>query len=276
MILWIFCLNEAAFVYIRGPVEKAILEKLNMKKQLIIYFLFYMSSTGYVYAQWTSKDSLWLKNVLAGKDTIRLNIETMKSIQEGHFLNQDKPLTPMLSVSPELPVVKDFSEYIQWSDSLKRKMALKDLPPSVFWLTGPKDMADFTQPVLEINPAFFMVTPGALGKPVPRGQSFDFMGAIAYVFSKEYRQKAKNQKQATSWKYYNSLPENTSPHKQRNFRTVNPELVLPLVKSNAKKKDSLAVAIIGDSLSTNRSSFWPDSIAWAIPADSLGEKILLP
>ena len=41
------------------------------------------------YAQWTEQDSIWLKDVLAGKDSIKLNPEFQKAIQSGSFLNPE-------------------------------------------------------------------------------------------------------------------------------------------------------------------------------------------
>ena len=87
--------------------------------------------------QWTKKDSVWLQNVLSGKEKLELNPETMKAIQSGSFINLDEPASNM-KISPvtPLPILKDFTEYIQ-TDSAHRKKALKDLPPGVFWLYAP-------------------------------------------------------------------------------------------------------------------------------------------
>ncbi|MCD7848485.1 MAG: DUF4858 domain-containing protein [Parabacteroides sp.] len=82
--------------------------------------------------QWTKKDSVWLQNVLSGKEKLELNPETMKAIQSGSLINLDEPASNMkLSPVSPLPILKDFSEYIK-ADTTRRKIALKDLPPSVF------------------------------------------------------------------------------------------------------------------------------------------------
>lgn len=83
------------------------------------------------------KDSVWLQNVLSGKEKLELNPETMKAIQSGSFINLDEPASDMkMSPVTPLPILKDFTEYIQ-TDSTHRKIALKDLPPGVFWLYAP-------------------------------------------------------------------------------------------------------------------------------------------
>ena len=44
---------------------------------------------------------------------------------------------PQLAAPSNIPITKDFSEYIQQDDTTHRKVALKDLPPSVFWRHNP-------------------------------------------------------------------------------------------------------------------------------------------
>ena len=109
-----------------------------MHKQLLIVMLICLRGIDYVSAQqWTKKDSVWLQNVLSGKEKLELNPETMKAIQSGSFINLDEPASDMkMSPVSPLPILKDFTEYIQ-ADSTKRKKALKDLPPGVFWLYTP-------------------------------------------------------------------------------------------------------------------------------------------
>ena len=109
-----------------------------MHKQLLIVMLICLKGADYISAQqWTKKDSVWLQNVLSGKEKLELNPETMKAIQSGSFINLDEPASDMkMSPVTPLPILKDFTEYIQ-TDSTHRKIALKDLPPGVFWLYAP-------------------------------------------------------------------------------------------------------------------------------------------
>ena len=63
-----------------------------MRPLLIGFFVCINIHLGY--AQWTEQDSIWLKDVLAGKDSIKLNPEFQKAIQSGSFLNPEprKPI----------------------------------------------------------------------------------------------------------------------------------------------------------------------------------------
>lgn len=98
---------------------------------LLLPFLFL--NIGKAHAQWTRQDSLWLKNVLEGKDSLRLDPEFMKEMREGTFLNPKQPAGEQQVATQELPISKDFSEYMPYSDNPKRKVPLNQLPPNVFW-----------------------------------------------------------------------------------------------------------------------------------------------
>ena len=90
-----------------------------MRPLLIGFFVCINIHLGY--AQWTEQDSIWLKDVLAGKDSIKLNPEFQKAIQSGSFLNPEpgKPMgKPQLAAPSNIPITKDFSEYIQ-QDSIQ-------------------------------------------------------------------------------------------------------------------------------------------------------------
>ena len=65
-----------------------------MKQQIKLLYLLLpllILNTWKGQAQWTKQDSIWLKNVLEGKDSLRLNPEFMKEMQEGLFLNPKQP-----------------------------------------------------------------------------------------------------------------------------------------------------------------------------------------
>ena len=65
-----------------------------MHKQLLIVMLICLKGADYISAQqWTKKDSVWLQNVLSGKEKLELNPETMKAIQSGSFINLDENVT---------------------------------------------------------------------------------------------------------------------------------------------------------------------------------------
>ena len=107
-----------------------------MKQQIKLLYLLLpllILNTWKGQAQWTKQDSIWLKNVLEGKDSLRLNPEFMKEMQEGLFLNPKQPAGEQQTAPRELPITKDFSEYRPYSDNPNRKVSLNQLPPNVFW-----------------------------------------------------------------------------------------------------------------------------------------------
>lgn len=88
--------------------------------------------------QWTAQDSLWLKRVLAGEDSVRLDPEVKRAIEQQTLINEGTPVgQPQLAPRQELPISKDFSEYIRTDDNPRRKIPLNQLPPNVFWHHNP-------------------------------------------------------------------------------------------------------------------------------------------
>ena len=59
--------------------------KNSMKEQIILILIFLLESNC-VEAQWEKKDSLWLQDVLSGKEKLKLNPETMQAIKSGTFI----------------------------------------------------------------------------------------------------------------------------------------------------------------------------------------------
>lgn len=132
-----------------------------MSKQVIILLLICLSNTEYLYAQWTEKDSVWLQNILSGKEKLQLNPEALKAIQSGTLINTEEPASQMIMApehSPAQSIQKDFSEFVRPSDTDEnphRKVALKDLPPAVFRLYG------MNQPFRKVKMlGSFQVSPG--------------------------------------------------------------------------------------------------------------------
>lgn len=108
-----------------------------MNKYLLIYFLVGLQSSGAIYAQWTKKDSVWLEDVLSGKEEIKLNPETMKAIRSGKFINLEEQATQPLAAPPILPITKTFTD-IAPPDSVNhhknRNVDPRTMPPSVYAL----------------------------------------------------------------------------------------------------------------------------------------------
>ncbi len=265
-----------------------------MNKRLLIWIVVYLSCSVFVQAQWTAKDSLWLQNMLSGKDSIRLNPETMRAIQGGTFLHPETPSTPMLINPSKLPILKDFSNYIQEEEDTVRKVAMKDLPPGVFWRHQLKESpADRRN---QISPGFFKVyytdwlntvPMDHMGRMQTSGQgTADFAHTLNYMFSSEYRQHYKNKLRAeVSLKEYKEAPSEEMVKRMKKFREQQRELPLPLVtnpvstKGDTSKRDiAKRDTVKRDSTkvrqpATSQSSSVPDSLSVATPVDSLGYKM---
>lgn len=245
-----------------------------------------VSGTGVSYAQWSREDSLWLRNVLEGKDSLRLNIEAIRAIERGDLLNNSLPKTQtMMRISrPKLEIAKDFSQYINVTDTAG-KLALKDLPPGVFWL----HQIEYVSPRYKVNPMFFKVYPNSLRKlrdgknEGPTINGLDFAHPLNYVFSKDYRQHVINQKRTKKLKDYEPWAEG-SVYKPAGYYK---EGVLPL-PSVTRKKTEVKDTVRTDSVKTAslhpatiRSMTAQDSLSAVSPADSLLNKmqptpVLLP
>ncbi len=262
----------------------------------MIWLVICLKSTSISYAQWTKQDSLWLQHVLTGKDTIRLNPETMRAIQGGTFLNMEKPSTPLLLQQSKIPILKDFSAYIHLEDS--SRVAITDMPSWIFWLRQLKEPPPNRGH--QINPLFFIYYSGDWLSTVPmdnmgriqsRGQgTADFAHGLNVLFSPEYRQHYKNKLRAeVSLKAYNEAPSKEMLQRMKKIKEQQRELPLPLVtqpkateqdstrKKTIKKEELRPDSILHDSTqvpppATSQSSLAPDSLSGATPADSPGYK----
>lgn len=169
-----------------------------MRPLLIGFFVCINIHLGY--AQWTEQDSIWLKDVLAGKDSIKLNPEFQKAIQSGSFLNPEpgKPMgKPQLAAPSNIPITKDFSEYIQQDDTTHRKVALKDLPPSVFWRHNP--------PYKKILPVYQSILDELKRTPSSGRTSLATFDLGRMTSRKTYVHK-RNAKRNGTWQNYGNLP----------------------------------------------------------------------
>lgn len=178
-----------------------------MNRRIIILLLICLNGTDYLYAQWTEKDSVWLKKILSGEEKLELNPEAIKAIESGELLNIDQPASNMImapAASPGASVLKDFSEYVRSKEmddfNPDRKVALKDLPPAVFMRYG----LDKPLPRVKMFGSFY-VPPSVRANAVkPSGRSFDDM--LQQVFMPSARAKRRNAKRWRTLKYYNNYP----------------------------------------------------------------------
>lgn len=165
--------------------------------------------------QWTKKDSVWLQNVLSGKEKPVLNEETMKAIRSGSLINLDEPASMMKAAPVQpLPILKDFSEYVQ-PDSSRRKVAWKDLPPSVFWLYAP--------PPGKMLPVYQNMLEAWKNDPANRSYDTGAVVDIGGVTSRKNYIHKRNAKREGTWKNYNNLPTPDIIKKKKTFAKKNPE-----------------------------------------------------
>ena len=170
----------------------------------ILFFLFLLD-----WNMQAQQDSI----VVVQGDTIRIRQEVLDAIQEGRFLQLDLPPEPNSSTLPlrssasQLPISIDFSEYIFLDDSIHRKVALRDLPPSVFWRHWPK----FKYPLIDLGVSGHGIKP--LSTAIV---SFSF-DAAELTSRKSYVHK-RNQKRNATLQNYNKLPTPDVAVKQKAFR----------------------------------------------------------
>lgn len=190
-------------------------------KQYLLVMMLTGSLPVHIYGQnWREKDSVWLSGILSGKDTVRINPEFQKAIREGTFLRlEDEPGQQILDAPAELPLLKDFSEYLQAdTDSVYKERDYKSISPRVYTVTPPA-LIDKK----EIEVGKLPVTVAAGGRNlyssdvVKDGQKrgtvggsikfyFSLNDMLEWVFSKKERNKRRNRKRDNTWRYYNSMP----------------------------------------------------------------------
>lgn len=202
-----------------------------MKKQLVIWLFVCMNGTDYMYAQWTEKDSVWLNDIISGKEQIKLNPETMKAIESGTFINSERPDNQHLSAPPILPITKEFD--ITPADTTQEQIDYRSIPPAVFAryrleldsiriMRGaytskePNKVKD----EIQIGNLPITVKAGAQNlflEEVKDGQRRGSVGASAkakfslddillFLLSPTERNKRKNKKRAKAWQHYNMQP----------------------------------------------------------------------
>jgi hypothetical protein len=250
-----------------------------MGRLFLILLFMLLSGTGILYAQWSRSDSLWLQRILSGKDSIRLNIETMRAIERGSLLNDGLPEAPMMMSRPNLEITKDFSEYLDMPPDSTRKIALRDLPPAVFW----HHQIKYKAPRYQVNPDILKMyeqkqsafsespkTSGTVGVSGFGIGNLDFAHALNYVFSKEYRRHLANQKMAERLIDYKLGADGNG------YKPARSELPLPLVTYKKKEvKDTISAdpaKAASPHPATIRSATAQDSLSVESQADSLLNK----
>lgn len=193
-----------------------------------------------VYAQtWSKEDSIRLANILSGRDTLRLNPEFQRSIQNGTFINLN-PVGKMKSASSKVPFTKDFSEYIKLDKSVlvEGKKSWKDMLPQA----AMREPIEVKEPDLKVNPLVYTI-PGQVKQTTVKPTGHDFNDFLSYLLSPKYRQFKKNASRNT-YKIYNDIPALQIYQKQKKFREEHPELILKPDSQVTKPKKKVLIGSV--------------------------------
>lgn len=169
-----------------------------MNKRFYLILLICLPTIGNIHAQWTEKDSLWILDILSGKEKVRLNQETLKAIESGTLIGVDKSILEPISAPTQLPITKYF-EGILPPDTSISAIDFSKLPVSVFVQFGPKA-------VLIEELGSFLITPkerDTLISLTPQVATFNAENITRTIFWKSHRAKMRNRKKANAWKTYN-------------------------------------------------------------------------
>jgi hypothetical protein len=199
---------------------------IRMMNRMILLTIWTLSTTQ-LCAQWTPTDSLWLQNVLTGKEELRLNEETMRAIRSGSLINLGNPSSSFLQAPLEFPLARTFGikaesiKNIQSGlnpDSLdpylyfKYSFIFADLPPIVekkpipgFDMRGVNFTKNPLNPVEANRGVTIMQTYGERPfEGISVRVTMDFNDLLSRIFSPTYRRRMYNREHANAWRTYNS------------------------------------------------------------------------
>jgi len=167
------------------------------------FFLFF-SCTLILAQEWTKEDSIWLQNVLEGKETLEINEETKKAIEDGRLI------APPWLKDKEWELNKEFDN-TGTPDSLRiRNVDPYSMPPGVFALYVlfieqlDSTYQDMSITITEDERSF-------LKSLTPANSGYDFNHLLSMIFSTHYRQLMNNRKKMISYKYYYDVGGAVSP-----------------------------------------------------------------
>ena len=186
-----------------------------MKLTLSAIFIFF-SCTLVLSQEWTKEDSIWLQKVLDGKDTLKINEETKKAIEEGRLIapswlkNVDTDFELELSKefdnagTPDSIRIPNFDPYtmppavyalyvlyIEKMDSAYqvRSLVITEDERKNLEALLPTGVSGFYPYTSDYSPGF-------------SSGGHDFNHALSMLFSAQYRRLMHNRKYFTSYKYY--------------------------------------------------------------------------
>ena len=186
-----------------------------MKQKLTLSALFLFLSCMFIMGQeWTKEDSVWLKNVLEGKDTLKVNEETKKAIEEGRLIAPSW----LRNMDSELELSKDFDN-AGTPDSLRiSNFDPYTMPPGVYALyvlyIEKMDSAYQVKSLIITDDErrnLEALLPTGVSSFYPYTSDYatgftsgghDFNHALSMIFNAQYRRLVHNRKYFTSYKYY--------------------------------------------------------------------------
>ena len=233
MIFWFFCIKakEQFQFFKRKTGEKRRGRHIFAPEDFVRMIRFWLlsligllaSAEGLRAQVWSREDSVRLANILSGKDTLRLNPEFQRAIQDGTFINAHPTLKMQETDKSDIPIIKDFSDYIRPDEKTlydgRSSVIIPQMPPQA----AIRQLEPAPKEKLRMNPQAFSI-PGVSKRTPMQGIGTDFNHVLSYLFSKKYRQHVKNRQRAASWKY-NDLPSSELYRKQKAFRGAHPELI---------------------------------------------------
>jgi hypothetical protein len=180
----------------------------------IRYILLIITSLFYTLAdaqEWSKADSLWLLNVLEGKQELRINEETKKAIEEGRLIlpswMKDENGKPK-----NIDILKNFGETGKPDSSQYQRIDPYSMPPAVLavyvlYMDKLDSLYENTTILLtseerrnleKLAPTFIIGFSEASGY----SGGHDFNHILSMLFIPSYRQQMRNRKYATSYKNY--------------------------------------------------------------------------
>ena len=205
--------------------------------------------------EWSKEDSIWLQNVLEGRDTLKINDETKKAIEEGRLIMPSWMKEMDTDFNPELS--KDFDDMGKPDSPRMHSLDPYTMPPAVYALyvlyLEKMDSAyqinslilteDERKQLETLLPAgadiFYPYAPDYNPGFVIGGQ--DFNHVLSMIFSAQYRRLMYNRKHATAYKnYYDAggavRPFRITDHERKQLnQSVNNKRTSIKVSSGTKK-----------------------------------------
>jgi len=168
-----------------------------MAKKIGFLFLCILGVNGFIPAQQLDKaDSVWLQNVIEGKEELKINDETKKAIDEGRLIvPSEMNNSEIIKVDPISLPPGVFSYYILYMDKLD------SIYQNITCLLTreEKEMILQSLPYEARNRIYYNATTGGIG-------GMDFNHLLSMIFSPTYRRRVHNAKYATAYKCFNTSP----------------------------------------------------------------------